>query len=351
MNQKLKGRIFSLSLFLLLIVFTFTALARAPVSHDIRPGYGVNDIKWLSDYFQPLHDTPGDSKVYVLQGEDPSGKALILGGTHSNEAAGILTAILLVEQSNVSVGTLYVVPHANNSASSYTDPRYEVPEWLEFSGNSGERTFRYGARYTNSEHQTGDPDNFIHPSGREFPGSEARNLNRVHPGKPDGTLTQRISYSLFELVKEEKVDVIIDMHEAGPQSRLSNTLVAHPGSLDIAAMAKINLEMNGLDIKLEKSRPKEKFPGLSHREFGDHTDAYPFLTETKNPGQTEGKDLDRVYKDPKNPIEERVKIQLKLIQEIISSYNSYNSSGKQLKYEMSFSFAELLEKGIDSVLR
>lgn len=351
MNQKFKGKIFGLSLFLLLIVFTFTTLARAPVSHDIRPGYGVDDIKWLSDYFQPLHNTEGDSKVYVLRGEEPSGKALILGGTHPNEVAGILAAVLLVERAEVSFGTLYVVPHTNNSASSYTDPRYEVPEWLEFNGNSGERTFRYCARYTNPEHQAGDPKNFIHPSGREFPGSEARNLNRVHPGKPDGSLTQKISYSLFELVKKEKVDVVIDMHEAGPQSRLSNTLVAHPGSLDMAATAKINLEMNGLDIKLEKSRPTENFPGLSHREFGDHTDAYAFLTETKNPGQTEGKNLDRVYKDPKNPIEERVKIQLKLIQEIISSYNSFNSSGKQLKHELSFSFTELLEKGIGSVLR
>lgn len=351
MNQKLKGKIFSLSLFLLLTIFTFTTLARAPVSHDIRPGYGVSDIKWLSDYFQPLHDTAGDSKVYVLRGGESSGQALILGGTHPNEIAGILTAVLLVERADVSVGTLFVVPHANNSASSYTDPRYKVPEWLEFNGNPGERTFRYGARYTNPEHQAGDPDNFIHPSGREFPGREARNLNRVHPGKPDGTLTQQISYSLFELVREEKIDVVIDMHEAGLKSRLSNTLVAHPGSLDIAAMAKINLEISGLDIKLEKSRPTEKFPGLSHREFGDHTDAYAFLTETKNPGQTEGKDLDRVYKDPKNPIEERVKIQLKLIQEIISSYNSFNISETQLKYELSFSFTDLLEKGIGSVLR
>lgn len=351
MNQKYQGEVFSLFLFLLLTVFAFTTLAKAPVSHDIRPGYGVDGIQWLSDYFPPLQDTAGDSKVYVLQGEESSGKALILGGTHPNEIAGRLAAVLLAERADVSIGTLYVVPHTNNSASSYTDPRYEVPKWVEFNGNSGRRTFRYGARYTNPEHQEEDPNNYVHPSGREFSGEEARNLNRVHPGNPDGTLTQKISHSLFELVKDQEINIIIDMHEAGPKSRLSNTLVAHPDSLDIAAMAKINLELNGLDIKLEKSRPTEKYPGLSHREFGDHTDAYAFLTETKNPGQTEGKYLERVYKDDENPIEKRVKIQLKLIQEIISSYNSSNTSGKQLKYKIAFSFSELMEKGIGSVLR
>ena len=36
--------------------------------HDIRPGSGVSEIKWLSDYHSSLKGSPADTRVYVMEG-------------------------------------------------------------------------------------------------------------------------------------------------------------------------------------------------------------------------------------------------------------------------------------------
>ena len=217
---------------LIAVAVGVTAADVFPTSHDIRPGYGVTDVRWLSDWLPALKDTPGDTPVYVLQGEAGGGRALILGGTHANEPAGIMAAILLVERAEMVQGTLYVIPHANNSAIRFNTGVYNrtSPQRFELTTSSGEvRSFRYGDRRTQPEDQEPDPDVFVHyPSGMELDGDEARNLNRNHPGLADGTLTQQISYALFELVNNESVDVVVDMHEASLTSSLANTLVSHP---------------------------------------------------------------------------------------------------------------------------
>lgn len=294
------------------------ASAQAPAFHDIRPGYGLTHLGWLSDYLPALRGTPGDTRVYVLDSGMPGGTALVLGGTHGNEIAGVLAAVILVERAIPVQGRLIVIPHANNAVHGYPDPRCKsCSSWVIFHGPEGaKRAFRYSSRLTNPIFQSPDPEKYIHPSGLSFAGEEARNLNRVYPGRPDGTLTEQIAYALTRLVVEEGVDYVFDLHEAGTTSQLAYTLVCHPRALLLGAAAVIDLELEGVKMKLEQSRAE--FRGLSHRELGDLTKALVFLIETPNPGQEPGLDSPDVIADPMYPIEKRVGIHLDLVTRILA---------------------------------
>lgn len=310
-----------------------------PASHDIRPGYGVTELRWLSDYLPALANTSGDTPVYVLRGEREGGTLLLLGGTHANEIAGIMAATLVVERGSVSQGTIIVIPHANNSAAQYNDgTRHSgTPDWVEFTTASGEtRRFRYGSRRTAVEDQAPDPEVFVHPlGGEEIEGPEARNLNRNHPGRADGTLTEQMSYALFQLVEREGVDVVVDMHEASISSRLAYMLVCHPRAMDIGAMVTLDLEMAGIALKQEVSQ--EEFRGLSHREFGDHTDALAFLIETPNPGQEDAIENPDVVNDPRAPLSGRVRTHLRTVDAILQNYGF--TAGPEEEIELGFPFS------------
>jgi len=324
-----------------------------PASHDIRPGYGVTEIRWLSDYLPTLADTSGDTPVYVMEGEREGGTLLLLGGTHANEIAGVMAATLVVERGAVSQGTVIVVPHANNSAARYNDRTRHpgTPDWIELTTASGEtRRFRYGSRRTAVEDQAPDPEVFVHPlGGEELPGSEARNLNRNHPGKADGTLTEQMSYALFRLTEREGVDVVIDMHESSMSSRLAHMLVCHPRAMDIGAMAILDLEMAGIALKQEVSQ--EQFRGLSHREFGDHTDALAFLVETPNPGQEDAIEDPDVVNHPGAPLSGRVRTHLRTVHAILTSHGFTVGPDETIEMEYPFSLDALSGSDLGTFFR
>jgi predicted deacylase len=289
--------------------------------HDIRPGPGVAAVRLLSDYLPALARTPGDTTVYVLDGKEKGGTAFVAAGTHGNEIAGILAAILLVERARVQKGRLIVVPHANNSAVSYTDPRRGSPSAITLETPSGNRQFLYGSRLTKPEHQgEADPVKYRHPqSTEELEGAEARNLDRAYPGKADGNLTEKIACGILSLIKKEDVDVAFDLHESGPDSRLAWMVVANPKSVDIAAIAVLALDAAGITMKLEPS--SASFRGLSHREWGDAAKAHAFLFETPNPGmgdQQQG--VDQIH-DSRFPLARRVGVHLATLTAVLDSYN------------------------------
>jgi len=337
----------------ILAVGSLLAVSVGPTSHDIRPGYGVTTLRWLSDYLPALAGTPGDSPVYVMEGKEEGGTLLLLGGTHPNEIAGVMAAVLCVERGRATVGRVFVVPHANNSAARHNNGTYNSnsPQGIDLTITSEEtRHFLYGDRYTQIEDQGPDPEVFVHePSGLEFDGKEARNLNRNHPGKADGTLTQQISYALFQLVEQEQVNVVIDMHESSITSRLANMVVAHPRALDIGAMAILDLEMAGINMKLEVSQ--EDFHGLSHREFGDYTDAYAFLIETPNPGQERSIEYPDVVSDPQAPLSHRVRTQLRTVMAILESYTLMATPDQAIGIEFPFQVDELEGANLGEFLR
>lgn len=251
---------------------------------QIKLGLGVAETRWLSDYEPKLKNTKGDTPIYVLEGKEPGGTGVVLGGTHANEISGILASVLLVENVQMDRGRLLIIPHTNNSAISNVQPLRGEPWRVMIPSNDGsERSFRYGSRYTHHLHQWPDNYYFDHSLSNEIiNGAEERNLNRIHPGLGD-TLTEHISQAIVNLLIEENADFVLDFHEASPNSRLAHNMVVNPKSLELGAEVVINLMFEGLDFHLETS--SEGFRGLSHRELGDATQAHAFLTETANPYQ------------------------------------------------------------------
>jgi hypothetical protein len=250
----------------------------------IRKGPGVTSVLRLSHWFPGIGGTKGDTDVYVLDSGKPGASALVLGGTHGNEPAGYLAAILVVENAVPASGRLFVVPHANRSSMTHTDYQEASPRLLEFQGASGRRWFRYGSRATNPTDQWPDPDIYVHASsGQQLSGAETRNLNRAYPGRPDGTFTEKVAYAIASLIRSEKLDLVIDLHEASPEYPVINAVVAHERAMAVASVAVLNLEFEEIRIGLEPS--PRNLRGLSHRELGDATEALAMLCETSNASQ------------------------------------------------------------------
>lgn len=156
-------------------------------------GPGVTNETRLSTFAPALAGTPADTRVFVLEGDEPGGTMLLLGGVHAEEISGFLGAILVVENVVVRRGRLIVIPQANSSGFTYTTPMEAFADGFEIETPGGLRRFRNGMRRTNPAHQWPDPDVFVHPqSGRQQVGWEARNLNRNFPGDSRGSLTARL---------------------------------------------------------------------------------------------------------------------------------------------------------------
>jgi len=196
-----------------------------------------------------------------------------------------MTAVLFLERARVTRGRLFVIPFANISAFGHNSPQEASPQKFHFSLPDGSlRSFRYGSRATNPVHQWPNPDIYIHEaSGQQLSGSEMANLNRAHPGVEDGPLTQRLAKGLLELILKEEIDLAFDLHEASPEYPVVNAIVAHEKSMELAAMTTMELEFEGIQMRLEPS-PKN-LRGLTHREWGDFTGTMPILMETGNPSQ------------------------------------------------------------------
>ncbi|MBU0928876.1 MAG: succinylglutamate desuccinylase/aspartoacylase family protein [Spirochaetes bacterium] len=305
---------------------------RYTIAHDYRPSPSLSRTGWLSDYYPGLLGTPGDSRVYYFEGRKPGGTLFIGGGTHANEIAGIMAAVVAIENLRVDVGRVIVVPNLNSSGVSHLDkepsqPDYTTvgPAWIRLKTPSGVRFFKYGSRCTNLAHQgVADPDGgYVHPDSEEEPLAawEFRNLNRAYPGATDSGLTQKIAYAVMLLLRSERVSVAFDYHEADIGGRLANMMVAHPKNIDIAAAAAMDVDLDfGLSMKLEPSNLF--FRGLSHREWGSGSDALSFLTESAHPGMGQGSAADTdVVDDPRSPLGSRVALHLACTEAVVRAYN------------------------------
>lgn len=254
------------------------------VVEPIVAGPGVSEVKHLSDYFDGVKGTAGDSTVYVLDSGVPGGTMIVMGGTHPTEPATVIAAVLLVENAVIERGKLLVVPHSCLSGFSWTEPGQGHAPFFTIQTEFGERYFRYGGRGSNPIHQWPDPDMYLHyPSGQSLAADEIRNLNRAHPGNPDGRLTQKVAYAFRRMIEIESADIIIDQHEAPPEKPLVDALAVHQRGLDLASWVAMELEMKGIPMRVEAS--PEGLHGFSHREMGDFTNVLAFLSETSNPSQ------------------------------------------------------------------
>ena len=269
------------------LIITFIAGKEFLKTRELEPivkGNGVTSMQKLSDYLPALKGTRGDSDIYILQGKEPGGSVLVLGGTHPNEPAAFLTTVLLVENLKVDKGTVYIIPRANGSAMSHNDPQEASPQRFTIKTPYGERWFRFGSRATNPLDQWPDPDVYIHAaSGQKLSGNETRNLNRAYPGRADGTYTEKVAYAITELIKKNDINMEIDLHEASPEYPVINAIVAHERAMPISSQVVMNMEFEDIQIGLEPSPPS--LHGLTHRELGDYTNTYAVLMETANASQ------------------------------------------------------------------
>ena len=303
----MKGnKITGIIMIFLSLVITFIAGKEFLKTRELEPivkSDGVTSMQKLSDYLPALKGTRGDSDIYILQGKEPGGSVLILGGTHPNEPAAFLTTVLLVENLKVDKGTVYIIPRANGSAMSHNDPQEASPQRFRIKTPYGERWFRFGSRATNPLDQWPDPDVYIHAaSGQKLSGNETRNLNRAYPGRADGTYTEKVAYAITELIKKNDINMEIDLHEASPEYPVINAIVAHERAMPISSQVVMNMEFEDIQIGLEPSPPS--LHGLSHRELGDYTNTYAVLMETANAsqGRLRGKTDENLVLTGKDPI-------------------------------------------------
>ena len=337
----------------------------------IYPAETLTKTAKLSDFNENLLGTNGDADIYFFDGASEGATVLLLGGTHPNEPAGFMTALLLVENIHVDAGRVIVIPQACTSGFSCTDPMEGYPEFFHLQTRSGLRQFRFGSRVSNPLDQWPDPLVYSHiPSGQKLSGFETRNLNRSYPGIKDGTFTERVAYAIVELIKEENVTVAFDLHEAAPEIPIIDAIVYHEKSEDIAMMAIMNLQFQDLSYAPEAS-PKN-FHGLSHREWGDNTDVLPFLMETCNPiqGRLRGKTNEELilsghshqyllakqtgklrieYEDEGESIYRRVGRHLSGFLELLNSYNGYYPD-KPIIISNIPAYHDLMENGLENYL-
>ena len=364
------------------IIMIFLSLVIASIAgkeflktRELEPivkGDGVTSMQKLSDYLPALKGTRGDSDIYILQGKEPGGSVLVLGGTHPNEPAAFLTTVLLVENLKVDKGTVYIIPRANGSAMSHNDPQEASPQRFTIKTPYGERWFRFGSRATNPLDQWPDPDVYIHAaSGQKLSGNETRNLNRAYPGRADGTYTEKVAYAITELIKKNDINMEIDLHEASPEYPVINAIVAHERAMPISSQVVMNMEFEDIQIGLEPSPPS--LHGLTHRELGDYTNTYAVLMETANAsqgrlrGKTDenlvltGKDPTYVkaqkigrlfvpYDENGHPIEERVGRHLTGVVQHINVMGE-NEPDKEIIIEGLPSYEDLQKNGVGAYLK
>jgi predicted deacylase len=298
-----------LKIVLVLLVGVLTALGAFPLYKHrhyqvpVVAGPGVTKVVKLGEFAPGLKGSMADTDVFVLEGARPGGKALLLANTHANEPAGLLTAVLMIENAVVEQGTLYIIPEFNASAGRNTKPGDGYPLYFDIPTDWGSKRFRMGNRDASPLEQWPDPDVYIHyPEKQLLSYIDVRNTNRTWPGRADGPLMEKVTFAAMELLRKEKVDVAIDMHGAETMFPVTNCIVAPIKSSKIATLVSMTVKaMEGFDNHVEPS--PANFHGLSHREIGDFSDTLPFLLEAPIPflDQPTGPKTVRLLLDGKDP--------------------------------------------------
>ena len=372
MNASIRKIILCLAGLVLLVLSGMDFYQSRRLKEPVVIGNGVTQMQKLSNYFPPIEGTANDCNIYVLEGKEPGATLCILGGTHPEEPAGRLAAWIFAENAVMQKGRLIIVLSANRSGTTVTRVGGAYPPEFTIPSPWGGQRFRMGDRWSNPLDQWPDPEVYIHyPSWQYLAYMDSRNLNRCWPGRPNGTLTEKTTYALLQMIRKEKVDIVIDLHEAELQYPVISTIVTHEKGQELAAIVSMTLtDLEGFKMGMEFS-PKN-LHGLSHREIGDYSDAIsmlfeapePFLDATRGKTTTEqlltGKD-DFVVKAGKHgllfekidekgwPIDVRVGRHTSAVLQTMASWTEAHPE-KPLACVDVPRYAEVIEKGIGAFL-
>ncbi len=269
----------------------------------IVAGPGVTKVVKLSEFTSGLKGTMADTNVFFLEGKQEGGKILIMANTHANEPAALLASLIFIENAVVEKGTVIIIPQFNHSASRNTRPGDGYPLYFEIPTAWGTKKFRMGNRDASPLDQWPDPDVYIHyPDKQLLSFIDVRNTNRTWPGRANGPLMERVTHGAMQIMKQENVDIAVDIHGAETMFPVTNCIVAPEKSVRIATMAVLTVKAReGFDSHVEPS--PSGFRGLSHREIGDYSDTMPFLLEAPIPflDQPTGPKTEKLLLDGKDP--------------------------------------------------
>jgi hypothetical protein len=249
----------------------------------IVTGPGVTKVIKLSEFAEGLKGTMADTDVFFLEGKEEGGKVFIMANTHANEPAALLASLIFIENAVVEKGTLIIIPQFNHSASRNTRPGDGYPLYFEIPTEWGFKKFRMGNRDASPLDQWPDPDVYIHyPDKQLLSFIDVRNTNRTWPGRANGPLMERVTHGAMQILKEENVDMAVDIHGAETMFPVTNCIVAPDKSVRIATMTSLTVKAReGFESHVEPS--PSGFRGLSHREIGDYSETMPFLLEAPIP--------------------------------------------------------------------
>ena len=258
----------------------------------------LTEVKWFSDYVPSLKNTWLDTPVFIFDSGVEGGTVFLNGCPHPYEPASTMAAYLMIENLEIEKGKVIIVPRCNVSGSTEGMAGDAYPMFFSVETEWGEEKYKIGDRYTNPLDQWPDPFTYVnYPSGQNLAYQDIRNLNRTYPGREDGTISERAAYAVLEIIRNENVDIAIDMHEAEILYPVTSTYVApakvldrdhfletgemvyvepEESSLDIAMMAAMNIDQ----FLMKCSASPNTLHGLSHREWADWSDALTFLMET-----------------------------------------------------------------------
>lgn len=244
----------------------------------------ITEVKKLSDYSDVVKGTVNDSNVYIFDSGVPGGTILIYGRSHPEEPAGVMACELLVENLNVTMGRVFIIDSMNNSGSTNSRVGEAYPRFFNYETEWGTKTWRYGDRAGNQLDSWPDPEVYLqYPSGQSLANVDIRNINRNWPGKADGLVTERTAYAVMEMIRQEGINMVIDMHEAELEYSVENTIVVHESGQDVAAMAAMMLTADPFEVAMGMEFSPKALHGLSHREIGDYSDAVPYEFEVAEP--------------------------------------------------------------------
>lgn len=242
----------------------------------------LTEVQMLSDYLPNLKGTWADTPVFIYDSGVPGGSVLFMGNVHPYEPATSLAAYIIMENIHVDQGKVFIVPETNRSGSTLGMLGSAYPGFFHVDTDWGKAVYRIGDRTSNPLDQWPDPFTYVHyPDGQNLAYQDIRNMNRTYPGREDGTLTERASFAVMELIRQNHIDMAIDAHEASITYPVVATYVTHQRAEDPAMMASMILTADQFDMKCEVS-PKG-LRGLSHREWGDFSDTLAVLMETPEP--------------------------------------------------------------------
>ena len=337
-------------------------------------GPSVSEVRKLSQYEPSLAGTVNDANIYILDSGSPGGTVMVLGGSHPEEPVGPIATHILVENALLEAGRLVVVTRANRSASLYARNGEAYPNFFRVKTDWGEKKWRLGDRAGSPLDSWPDPEVYVHWHSRQMLAyMDIRNLNRAWPGRPDGLLTERTTFGLLNFIRQEKVDMLIDLHEAELEYPVENTIVAHERGQEVAAMASMMLTAQEFAVPIGMEFSPKALHGLTHREVGDYSDSMSLLFEVAEPmldrirGVTderllmEGKD-DFVVEAGKHgllyapmdekgwPIEVRVGRHLSTILQCVDIFSMMNPD-RPIVISGVPRYAEMIEKGPGAFLK